>query len=187
MGTTDDEPSPGPERGRRRPWTPINGRRIGGHFDTPGRPRLEWIDTGSGAGIEVTPEDADLYRWRIPPFPTGTLSGGWGPPMGLGGCLESGNETPRIIPDYINPDRPAPPVGPDNGPAVMPNAIPPGAQADTLRQLLQLHEPRDENTCQCGLLLGEETGLCWYGRRAQRALFELTLDHRSEDPDDPDV
>jgi hypothetical protein len=104
-----------------------------------------------------------------------------------GGCLESVTDTPRVTPDCYHPDRPAPSLGPTHGPAVFPAAIPKTVQADTLRAILKLHEAADENTCHCGLPLGEETGLCWYGRRAQRALFELTRDHRADHPDAPDV
>ncbi|MDG4831377.1 hypothetical protein O7627_18940 [Solwaraspora sp. WMMD1047] len=185
MEKNDEEPRPRAGGGRR--WRSISDRRIGGHHPLPGwgRPRLKWIDTGSGPGVEVPEEDAD--RWRVPPFPTGTLSGGWGPPVGWGGCLESANDPPRVAPDHRDPDRPAPSVGPTHGPAVFPDAIPATVQADTLRALLKLHEAADENTCHCGLPLGEETGLCWYGWRAQRALLELQLDHRADHPEGPDL
>nr|MDT0658363.1 hypothetical protein [Micromonospora sp. DSM 115978] len=54
--------------------TPWQWRSIGG------RPRRErertvWIDTGSGAGLEVAASEA--HRFVVPPFLTGTLSGAY--------------------------------------------------------------------------------------------------------------
>jgi hypothetical protein len=67
-----------------------------------------------------------------------------------------------------------------------PNTIPLAVQADTLRVMLARHEPADDKRCGCGLPLGELTGLCWYGRQAQKRLHELTLDWRADNPDEPD-
>ena len=39
--------------------------------------------------------------------------------------------------------------------------------------LLARHEPVSETHCQCGQPLGEETGLCWYGRSALAGLTHL--------------
>jgi hypothetical protein len=39
--------------------------------------------------------------------------------------------------------------------------------------VLARHEPASDTHCVCGAALGEETGLCWYGRSAQRGLMEL--------------
>ncbi|MDG4827864.1 hypothetical protein O7627_00940 [Solwaraspora sp. WMMD1047] len=63
----------------------------------------------------------------------------------------------------------------------VPDAIPADVEADTLRTLLARHEAKDEKNCRCGLPLGEETGLCFYGRQAQKRLYNLTLDRRAAD------
>ena len=59
-----------------------------------------------------------------------------------------------------------------------PNPPPQGVQADALRMILARHEPKDEKTCACGNPLGEDTGLCWYGRQAQKGLMELQVEQR---------
>ncbi|MDG4830165.1 hypothetical protein O7627_12745 [Solwaraspora sp. WMMD1047] len=64
----------------------------------------------------------------------------------------------------------------------VPDRTPAHVQADTLRMMLARHQPRDDITCLCGQQLGEETGLCWYGRQAQQRLHDLLGDE-----DDPDT
>ena len=59
------------------------------------------------------------------------------------------------------------------GPAPTTNAVPRSVQADTFRMLLARHEPGSETQCRCGQPLGEETGLCWYGRSALAGLTQL--------------
>ncbi|MDG4834684.1 hypothetical protein O7627_36050 [Solwaraspora sp. WMMD1047] len=68
-----------------------------------------------------------------------------------------------------------------------PDGVPPAVQADTLRMMLARHEPADDKRCGCGLPLGELTGLCWYGRQAQKRLSELNLDPRADHPGEPDL
>nr|MDT0660498.1 hypothetical protein [Micromonospora sp. DSM 115978] len=51
-----------------------------------------WIDTGSGPGLEVPRSEA--YRFTVPPFPTGTLSG----------CLPAPDPKPFAIPDDVQAD-----------------------------------------------------------------------------------
>ncbi|MDG4831810.1 hypothetical protein O7627_21250 [Solwaraspora sp. WMMD1047] len=53
------------------------------------------------------------------------------------------------------------------------DAVPASVQADTFRMILARHEPASATHCVCGAALGEETGLCWYGRSAQRGLMAL--------------
>jgi hypothetical protein len=62
-----------------------------------------------------------------------------------------------------------------------PDTIPIDVQADSLRMMLARHQPGDDGTCACGQRLGEETGLCWYGRQAQRRLYEVLLDQKAAD------
>ncbi|MDG4828300.1 hypothetical protein O7627_03140 [Solwaraspora sp. WMMD1047] len=73
-------------------------------------------------------------------------------------------------PGYEDPNRLSPP-----------DTIPLGVQADTLRMMLARHQPGDDHTCRCGQRLGEEIGLCWYGRQAQQRLYEVLLDQQAAD------
>nr|MDT0662437.1 hypothetical protein [Micromonospora sp. DSM 115978] len=86
---SQEENSAGAGKASGRRWRSISDRRIGGHLhhDLPvsGVPTAGWVDTGSAAGLEIP----DGSRFRIPALPTGTLSGGFGPPMGFRGCLDS--------------------------------------------------------------------------------------------------
>nr|MDT0656928.1 hypothetical protein [Micromonospora sp. DSM 115978] len=169
-----DEPEGRPDTGDG--WTPINDRRIGGHHERPGyhhrlprQPRQPreplWIDTGSGPGLEIPP-DQEIppgATFTFPPTPTGTLSGGWGPPL-LGRLNKAGDKDPA---------EPTP---------VVPDTIPSSVEADTLVMLLTRHQPHDDTHCACGQQL-ETTGLCWYGRQAQRRLYDLTLDRKANGDD----
>jgi hypothetical protein len=87
---------------------------------------------------------------------------------------------------YDHRDRPVPAIGPVQGPAQFPDTIPPHVQAGSLRMMLARHAPDGDQVCRCGLPLGELTGLCWYGRQAQKRLFELYTDHRAENQREPD-
>nr|MDT0662540.1 hypothetical protein [Micromonospora sp. DSM 115978] len=69
-------------------------------------------------------------------------------------------------------------------PGPVPDTIPTDVQAETLRTMLLRHQPIDDATCCCGQPLGEDTGLCWYGRQAQKRLYEVILDQKAaEDPE----
>ncbi|MDG4830268.1 hypothetical protein O7627_13260 [Solwaraspora sp. WMMD1047] len=87
---------------------------------------------------------------------------------------------------YDERDRPVPSIGPIQGPVLFPDTIPRHVQADSLRMMLARHAPDGDRMCRCGLPLGELTGLCWYGRQAQKRLSELAPDHRAESPGEPD-
>ncbi|MDG4831876.1 hypothetical protein O7627_21580 [Solwaraspora sp. WMMD1047] len=59
-----------------------------------------------------------------------------------------------------------------------PAAIPAGVQVDAYRMLLAQHTPGINGRCRCGNLLGEETGLCFYGRQAQAGLLRIAAAER---------
>nr|MDT0662476.1 hypothetical protein [Micromonospora sp. DSM 115978] len=75
------------------------------------------------------------------------------------------------------------PTGTLSGPGatreVVPDTIPGHAEEDTLRMLLARHEPADEYVCKCGQPLGEDTGLCYYARQAQKRLYDVILDRKA--------
>lgn len=127
--------------------TPRQWRSIGG---PPDPERMVWIDTGSGSGIEVPASQA--HRFTVPPFATGTLSGG--------------------CPDPATEDDPP--------------EVPSDVQVDAFEMLLARHTPGADGRCVCGRQLGEDTGLCYYGRQAQAALLRLTAVDGPPDPDVPE-
>nr|MDT0659679.1 hypothetical protein [Micromonospora sp. DSM 115978] len=72
--------------------TPRAWRSIGCYPRPAGPDDMVWIDTGSGPGIEVPRSEA--RRFTVPPFPTGTLSGGYPVP----------DPVPHAIPDDVQAD-----------------------------------------------------------------------------------
>jgi hypothetical protein len=98
----------------------------------------------------------------------------------IGGRLP-GAQPPNRIPV---PPHPTGTLSGAAGGAVVPDAIPSHVELDTLRMLLARHEPSDEYVCRCGQPLGEETGLCYYGRQAQKRLYEAMLDRSAASDDE---
>lgn len=144
-------------------FPPRRWRRIGGPWN-PGpspEPRREgaepsqepkvWIDAGSGAGYEVPQGEAHRYTAR--PFLTGTLSGV---------CLNSNARS-----------------GPPEGAAS--DRVRLDVQMAVAQMLFALHEPATDTRCACGLPLGEDTGLCYYGRVAQKQIMETQAEIRERD------
>ena len=118
-------------------------------------------------------------RWRSiggpqnpgePPEPRVWIDAGSGP----------GIEVPRkdarrfVMPPF--------PTGTLSGPAAKKTPRPPArVQLDAVQMTLAMHEPASDTHCMCGGALGEDTGLCWYGRQAQKGLMELQAEQREQE------